>query len=248
MSINTPVNQVRFTNVAFVRLKKGNKKFEIACYPNKVIAWRDKSEKDLDQVVQIRRIFTNGQKGEIAKKAEIQKSFGDMSEEEVLDEILRKGEIQVGEKERAAQQDNLFRDIATIVAEKCVDSETKRPLTVTMVERAMKDIHYSVKPGKNAKQQALEVIRLLKETMPIERAKMRLKITAPKASIEDIKTKIKEFVAEFETEESIHDNVDLIFQIDPSNYRGIEDAVKKQECKLEVVTMSVTKEGESKLE
>jgi hypothetical protein len=42
MSINTPVNQVRFTNVAFVRLKKGSKKFEIACYPNKVMAWRDK--------------------------------------------------------------------------------------------------------------------------------------------------------------------------------------------------------------
>ncbi len=41
----------------------------------------------MDQVVQIRRIFTNGQKGEIAKKAEIQKAFGDMSEDEILDEV-----------------------------------------------------------------------------------------------------------------------------------------------------------------
>lgn len=38
--INTPVNQKRLTNVAIVRLKKGGKRFEIACYPNKVQEWK----------------------------------------------------------------------------------------------------------------------------------------------------------------------------------------------------------------
>jgi ribosome maturation protein SDO1 len=94
------------------------------------------------------------------------------------------------------------------------------------------------------------VIRLLKETLPIERAKMRLKISASKSSMEDIKVKIKDLVADFESEkdQSTEENVDITFQIDPSNYRGNEEAVKKHECKLEVVTMAVTKEGESKLE
>jgi len=32
----TPVNQVRLTNVAYVRLNKRGKRFEIACYRNKV--------------------------------------------------------------------------------------------------------------------------------------------------------------------------------------------------------------------
>jgi len=40
--INTPVNQKVLTNVAVVRLKKGGKKFELACYRNKVINWRSK--------------------------------------------------------------------------------------------------------------------------------------------------------------------------------------------------------------
>jgi ribosome maturation protein SDO1 len=48
-----------------------------------------------------------------------------------------------------------FRDIATIVAEKCVDKETKRPITVGIVERAMKEIHYSVNSSRSAKQQVL---------------------------------------------------------------------------------------------
>ena len=47
----------------------------------------------------------------------------------------------------------MFRDIATIVAEKCVNPETKRPYTVSLIERAMKDIHYSVKANKSTKQQ-----------------------------------------------------------------------------------------------
>ena len=39
----TPVNQVRLTNVATVRYKKGGKRFELACYPNKVVGWRNKT-------------------------------------------------------------------------------------------------------------------------------------------------------------------------------------------------------------
>ena len=33
--------QVRLTNVSIVRLKKGGKRFEIACYKNKVLEWRN---------------------------------------------------------------------------------------------------------------------------------------------------------------------------------------------------------------
>ena len=43
MSIFTPTNQIRLTNVAVVRMKRGGKRFEIACYKNKVLSWRDKT-------------------------------------------------------------------------------------------------------------------------------------------------------------------------------------------------------------
>lgn len=68
-------------------------------------------------------------------------------------QILAKGELQVSDKERQTQLEQMFRDIATIVAEKCVNPETKRPYTVSLIERAMKDIHYSVKATKSTKQQ-----------------------------------------------------------------------------------------------
>ena len=68
-------------------------------------------------------------------------------------QILTKGEVQVSDKERQTQLEQMFRDIATIVADKCVNPETKRPYTVILIERAMKDIHYSVKINKSTKQQ-----------------------------------------------------------------------------------------------
>ena len=41
-AIFTPTNQIRLTNVAIVRMKKAGKRFEIACYKNKVLSWRKK--------------------------------------------------------------------------------------------------------------------------------------------------------------------------------------------------------------
>lgn len=63
----------------------------------------------------------------------------------------------MSDKERQTQLETMFRDIATIVAEKCVNPETKRPYTVSLIERAMKDIHYSVKPNKSTKQQVRRI-------------------------------------------------------------------------------------------
>lgn len=42
MSVKQPVTQVRLTNVAVVRYKYKGKRFEIACFPNKVLDWRKK--------------------------------------------------------------------------------------------------------------------------------------------------------------------------------------------------------------
>eukprot|EP00027_Filamoeba_sp_ATCC50430_P016652 CAMPEP_0168564674 /NCGR_PEP_ID=MMETSP0413-20121227/13380_1 /TAXON_ID=136452 /ORGANISM="Filamoeba nolandi, Strain NC-AS-23-1" /LENGTH=233 /DNA_ID=CAMNT_0008596379 /DNA_START=38 /DNA_END=736 /DNA_ORIENTATION=- len=229
MSIFTPVNQVRMTNVCVVRMKKGGKRFEIACYPNKVLSWRDKVETDIDEVVQSHGIFTNVSKGVFAKKDEIKKSFGTEDSEKVLLEILDKGELQVGSKEREHMQDKTFRDIATIVAEKCVDPETKRPLTVSMVERAMKDIHYNLHPGRSAKQQALEVIKQLKEAnaLPIERAQMKLGLVLTEKDGKRLKEQLAKMCT-IEKEEFDDDQYIMDCLIDPGQFRTISEFIKNE--------------------
>lgn len=40
--VKQPVGQVRLTNIVFVRYDVNGQRFEIACFPNKVLDWRRK--------------------------------------------------------------------------------------------------------------------------------------------------------------------------------------------------------------
>lgn len=95
MKIGTPVNQIRLTNVAYVRLQKAGKRFEIACYRNKVLNWRNKIETDLDEVLQIDTVFTNVSKGMLASSKDLLEAFGTSDQKTVCREILDRGELQV---------------------------------------------------------------------------------------------------------------------------------------------------------
>lgn len=66
---------------------------------------------------------------------------------------MLKGEIQVSAKERDNQSENLLKEIATIVAEKCVNPASKLPYPVAIIEKAIKDVHFAPHLGKSAKQQ-----------------------------------------------------------------------------------------------
>ena len=162
--------QVRLTNVAVVRLKKGGKRFEVAAYKNKVVNWRSGAETDLANVLQIADVFVNVSRGVRAAPADLLAAFGSDDVLVVARAILEKGELEKGELERSAEFGGLFRDVAATVAERCVNPATRRPYPVAFVEAALRDAHFSVAPGKTAKQQALKAIAALRDLIPIERA------------------------------------------------------------------------------
>lgn len=63
--------------------------------------------------------------------------------------------MQVSEKERQVELGAYFRDVASIIVEKCVNPNTQRPYTVGLIERGLRDIHFAVDPARPAKQQVL---------------------------------------------------------------------------------------------
>jgi ribosome maturation protein SDO1 len=120
-----------------------------------VLEYRQGIEKDLDNVLQTDQIFLNVSKGQCASKEDLLKCFKTEDSKAIVLEILKKGELQVGEKERSQQLSNLNKDIAVIVAEKCINSETKRPYPVSTIEKVINDLHFSANPNKSAKQQVM---------------------------------------------------------------------------------------------
>ncbi|KAG8736981.1 hypothetical protein FRC10_008667 [Ceratobasidium sp. 414] len=214
----------RLTNVSVVRLRKGGKRFEIACYKNKVQEWRNGVETDLDEVLQINNVFLNVSKGQACNSEELEKAFGKTDISEI---ILKKGELQVGDKERAHESSQLWKDIATQVAEKCVDPSTQRPYPVGIIEKAMTETGFSVKTGKNAKAQVLECIKHLQShsTLPIQRARMRIRITMPSKDGKRLKEQILQGADKIE-DEDWGEEWEVTMLIDPGQFRVLTELIQ----------------------
>ena len=121
-----------------MRLRKNKKRFEIACYKNKVLEYRGGLETDLDEVLQVHSVFLNVSKGQLAPAADLAKAFGkDTSVDDIILEILKKGELQVGDKERKESLERVQREVLDIVAGKLVDPKSKRVYTPGMIEKAL---------------------------------------------------------------------------------------------------------------
>ena len=201
--------------------------------------------------MQTHTVFTNVSKGQVAKKEDLIKAFGKDDQTEICKEILSKGELQVSDKERHSALDAMFKDIATTVADKCVNPESKRPYSVSLIEKAMKDLHFSVKPNRNAKQQALDVIPQLKTVMPLERAQMRVRIAISGKEARKLRDKLAKLIAKIESEEWNNGSLDMVCLIDPGHYREIDELVRAETKGLGIVELLNLKEiteGEEVLE
>lgn len=161
---------------------------------------------------------------------------------------MKKGELQVSEKERNAELSNLWRDIATQVATRCVDPSSKRPYTVGVIERAMTEVHYSVKTAKSAKSQSNDVIKLLQnlKTLPIERTRMRIRIVMPAKEGKKLKEKVVSHLEKVE-EENWDEDWELIATIDPGALKVLNELLEtetKGRGKLETRSFAAVAEGD----
>ncbi|KAJ7151591.1 SBDS protein C-terminal domain-containing protein [Mycena filopes] len=171
------------------------------------------------------------------KRFEISNVFTNVSKESIRQdgdcrdrqEILKKGEVQVGEKERDHDLTALRKEIATLVAEKCEDPATQRPYPVGMIEKAMAEAGFSVKQDKTAKSQVSACIKQLQSdsTLPIQRSRMRIRVTMPTADGKRLREKVIEGAEKVEDDEMGEEEWKVIMLIDPGQFRVINDLLQK---------------------
>ena len=258
--ITQPVNQVRLTNVAVVRMNTHGKRFEVACYRNKILNYRQKIETDLSEVLQTDRVFNNVSKGLFASSKDLLKAFNSTDQEVICRLILDKGQIQVSDMERNATLENTAKEIANYIATKCVHPVSNRPYTVNQIRDAMKKAEISVQPtsARSVKQQFLDCVKVIqqKKILEIQRAKMELAIVLPsfengddelRVEREELQESIIALLQE-EAKAIIEEIVNLqriLFLIDPSAYRVVDGIAKEfPGVKLEILRQTVTQEGD----
>ncbi|KAL3140164.1 54S ribosomal protein L2 mitochondrial [Trebouxia sp. C0009 RCD-2024] len=235
------VGQKRLTNVAVVRYKKKGKRFEVACYKNKVLNWRNGVEKDIDEVLQATTVFGNVSKGTLAKHEDLVDVFGTGDEEKICRIILAEGDLQVSDKERQLELDSLFKDVASVLSEKCINPDNNKPYTISMLERALKDVHFSVDLHRNAKQQALEALPILQAKFAIKRALMRLQIQVPQSCKAEAIELLAKLEADVETKDFSASQMTITCLVEPGHFRQIHSWVQQSsegQGRLEVVSLA----------
>jgi len=148
MRVSQPIGQKRHTNIAIVSVKKkveGKEyKFEIACYPNKVLNQREGLETDMEQVLQTETVFTNVSRGDIATHEDLITVFGTTNQRKICEMIIKEGHLQVSDKEREYIAESRSRDVLNMVVQMTMDAVTGYPLTVTQIQAALDDIHFRI--------------------------------------------------------------------------------------------------------
>jgi len=222
-------------------------------------------ETDLSEVIQTDTIFSNVSKGQLASHSDLLKAFPDhkqkngatttavLPSEEILLEILKHGELQVSDKERAQALLDKKREIIHLVAEKTVDPRTNRPHTSSMIEKALEELHFSVNLSKSSKTQALELIKSLSsrpEIISISRSQMKIRLTVPTSKeSKKLKPMILETMSKVELDETDEEQWELIGLIEPGQFKFISDTLNQFHLKnspaasrFKLETLSLTAE------
>ncbi|KPI86448.1 hypothetical protein ABL78_4479 [Leptomonas seymouri] len=254
-----PLSQRRHTNIAVVRYSKNGVKLEIACYKNKVISYRSGTETRLDEVLQVERVFTNVARGHLASEKDVEAVFGtNTTEQEAIKFMLDHGELQVAQQERTAEVDEMFKDIAIIISQKCVNTKTKHPFPPQVIEQALRSIGAAVKLDQPVKKQALGLIRSLidADIIPIARANMKIRCTTTSAQALD---KLRAWCGENDVEVVEKDPAaatsdggrggmhSLLLLIQPNLFRDVDTFVKEElpsGSTLHMVDAAVTEVGD----
>ena len=175
MSRHQPLGQVKLTSVSVIRLKKGGKRFELACYKNKISDYRDGLD-TVDNILLTNQIFINVSKGQLANQKDLAVFKG--SNEDIINEILTKGEVQFGEQERKGQTQQKEKDIVHYIATNTVNPTTNRPYSINMINKAIGRVQYNIRPHKPSKQQALDIIHHMQQDqiLDIQRLDMCIRV------------------------------------------------------------------------
>lgn len=236
--MQVPLSQQRHSNVAVVRYCNHGKRLEVACYKNKVVAFRNGTESSLNDVLQIDRVFTDVARGDYASAELIQQVLGKpMTDSEAILFILQHGKMQVSQGEREGELDDIIKEVCTIVAEKCVNSQTGRPYPVELYVNTVKSLGFSFKFDQPAKKQALQVIHDLLERQPFPLKRAPMLVRCSPSTVDVVREWMKSVAGVEEAPEQESGSLTLL--IEPGLFRELDIVCRDAEGAVQVIQAAV---------
>ncbi len=161
-----------------VKYRKGEKKFEILVYSDKVYEYMEKGG-NLEEVLVYPEVYTDVSTGDVASREDLRKVFGTEDVYKVAEVMIREGEVPLTTEQRRKIKEEKKRRIVAEIAKIAFDPVHKTPIPPQRIERAMEEAKVNVDPFKPVEVQVPEIIKAIRKIIPISVEKRKVEAVIP---------------------------------------------------------------------
>ena len=160
------------------KLRSGKLFFETMVDLDNAMKLRKGEEISMGDVIRDNAIYTNLGKGMKAGSAELEQAFGTSEFEKVVEQIVKKGIIEVSQEFRDEALEARRKQVVDFLVRNAIDGQTGRPFTPDTLQNALKDAGVKIE-NKNVENQITRIVDSLKQVIPIKIETKKLKVIVP---------------------------------------------------------------------
>ncbi len=158
------------------RIKKAGKNFEIIVDLDDALKFKKGEISSIE--AEGDKVFTDSKKGQVPSSDDLSDAFGTTNVQEIVETIVKSGEIQLTQEHRGAEQEQKFKQVVDFLATNAIDPQTKNPHTPERIKNALEQAHVNVK-NSPIETQIKEIIEAISKVIPIKLETKKVKITIP---------------------------------------------------------------------
>ena len=174
----TGEEMVTVDEAIIARYEKDGKHYEILVDPELAYSLKEGKSISLQKMLAVNALFTDSKKGMKASPSDVTKSFGNIDMEKIAEIIVKKGDIQLPTDIKRKKTEEKRKQVAAMISRNAHNPQTGIPHPQERIMNAMSQVHINIDPFKPAEQQIDDVIKAIKEILPISMEEITLNIMA----------------------------------------------------------------------
>jgi ribosome maturation protein SDO1 len=186
------------------RLKVGKLDFETMVDLDSAMKMRKGENVDINEVIRDTAIYTDQKKGMHAGRDELENAFGSTDLANVVERIVKKGELEVTQEFRNEALEAKRKQVIDFLTRNAIDVRTGRPYTADILENALKEAGVNIQ-DKPIDKQINFIMDDLKKIIPIKIETKKIKALIPA----QFTGQIYNLINEYKEKENWMDNGDL---------------------------------------
>lgn len=159
--------------------EKAGTRFELYVDPDAAYAYLEKRKPDLKNILVSEEVYSDARKGEKAKPSDIQKAFSTTDIMQILEFVLKNGEVQLTTEQRRKKVEERRKQIVAILLREALDPRTNTPHTQMRIENALEQARIHVDPFIDPREQLTEIVKELRPILPMKFEKIKIAVKVP---------------------------------------------------------------------